>query len=181
MDLINSLKSSISSQQNNNGLNLSFSGYVLIACIALPFRQTGVLQVASPTTCGTDTTQAKCDRQSKGFMARAIVNFQDLSTKYWVGSSKCVIKFTLKSKNFIFDNISMILVSTDIILFPWSCKLFNDSYMVSFSHHSPVTALILLKLTVRVWRCDASSLIEGIDVKQFLSAPKNFKAKNPRK
>ena len=107
---------------------------LFIESSGIPVTHAGVLQVASTTTCCIETTQTKCGLQSKGFLPRAIVYFQDLPIKYWVGSSKCVIKFFVKSKNFMLGNMFIIPASNDVILLFASPRKVKLSYTVSVSH-----------------------------------------------
>ena len=157
-----------------------FKVYILISFSGFPLTQSGVSHVA-PTTCWKETSQAKWVPQSKGFWLRAIAYLPIFASKYQVESSKCVIEFSLKSKNFMLGNAFMIPASTEVILFRLRPKSTKFTYTVSLSRHSPVTSAIPLDTRLSPWSCDASTLIDGIDVKKLELHTKSLKAKKPWK
>ena len=155
--------------------------YSVIASSAIPVTQAGVLQVAPTTTGRTETTHTKCELHSRGFSLRVIVYFEDIWSKYSVGSSKCVIKFSVKSNNLMLGNAFIITASIDVIWLSPSPKKVKLSYTVSFARHLPSTSAIRLDMSSREPRCDANSFIAEIDVREFPLAPKMFKDIKPWK
>ena len=158
-----------------------FNIYSLIVCNAIPATQSGVLQVGSTTTCCPETTQARWDPQSKGFLPRKIVDCEDIPFKYRIGSSKCVIEFSDKSNNLILGNAFIIPASIEAMLLPLSHRIVNLSYTVSFSRHLPSTSAIRFDENAKFFICGARSFTEGMDASEFQLAAKVSKDKKPWK